>query len=126
MFDPANDYGEEFAVYQVGLGADGGIGNASLVPDKWHDVRLEWDLSRSKCLLWVDEKPAGEVPLRNKTLNGISYIRFRSAAREIDAAGFLVDSVRASIEDPYAPPCRAIDQLEQERRYIEKVVPLWR
>ena len=125
MFDPANDYGEEFAVFQVGMGADGGIGNASLVPGTWHDVRLEWDLSSSKCLLLVDEKPAGEVPLRNTTLNGISYIRFRSAAREIDAAGFLVDSVSASIDAPYAPPCRAIDQLEQERRYIEKVVPLW-
>ncbi|HUG69929.1 MAG TPA: sialidase family protein [Pirellulaceae bacterium] len=126
MFDPANDYGEEFAVFQVGMGADGSIGNASLVPGTWHDVRLEWDLSSSKCLLLVDEKLAGEVPLRNKTLNGISYIRFRSAARDIDAAGFLIDSVRASIDDPDAPPCRAIDQLEQERRYIENVVPLWR
>lgn len=126
MFDPANDYGEEFAVFQVGMDADGGIGNASLVPDKWHDVRLEWDLSDSKCLLSVDDRPAGEVPLRNKTLNGINYVRFRSAAGDIDAAGFLVDSVSVSIDDPYAPTCRVIDQLEQQRRYVEKVVPLWR
>ncbi|MEX0820363.1 MAG: sialidase family protein, partial [Pirellulaceae bacterium] len=32
MFDPANDYGEEFAIFQIGIGADGSIGSASLVP----------------------------------------------------------------------------------------------
>lgn len=125
MFDPANDYGEEFAIFQVGIGADGRIGNASLLPGEWHDVRLEWDLSGSHCLLLVDGSQAGKVPLRNKTLNGISYIRFRSAARQIDTAGFLVDSVTASIDDPYAPPCSFEDQIDQERRYIENVVPVW-
>ncbi|MCA9121073.1 MAG: exo-alpha-sialidase [Planctomycetaceae bacterium] len=126
MFDPANDYGEEFAVFQVDIGGDGSIGNAMLIPDEWHDVRLEWDLSGAKCVLSVDDKRVGEVPVRNKTLNGISYIRFRSTAHEIDAAGFLVDSVSVSVEDPYAPPCSVEDQLKQERRYIENVVPLWR
>jgi hypothetical protein len=126
MFDPANDYGEEFAIFQVGIGADDRIGNASLLPGEWHDVRLEWDLSGAKCLLSVDDKQVGEVPLRNKTLNGISYIRFRSAAHRIDTDGFLVDSVAASIEDPYAPPCSFEDQIDHERRYIESVVPRWR
>lgn len=125
LFDPSNDYGEELAVFRVDLGADGTIGNAKLRPGEWHDVRLEWDLSNVKCLLSVDGKPAGEVPLRHKTLNGISYIRFRSAAREIDTVGFLVDGLTAAIDDSYAPACSVDDQLEHERRYATNVVPHW-
>ncbi len=125
MFDPANDDGEEFAVFRVGIGRDGGLDRATLEPNVWHDVRLDWDLSHAQCLLFVDGQQVGDVPLRNKTLNGISYIRFRSTAEQVDTAGFLVDSVSVSIEDPYAPPCSVDDQLAQERRYIENVVPRW-
>jgi hypothetical protein len=126
FFDPANDAGEEFAVFRVDIGADGGLGTARLDTDKWHDVRLQWDLSSDRCALFVDDQPAGDVPLRHKTLNGISYVRFRSAATRIDTAGFLVDRVAVSIEDPDAPVWSAQDQLEHERRYIENVVPRWR
>ena len=126
MFDPANDYGEEFAVFLLGVKPDGSFGSARLTPGRWHDIRLEWNLSRSTCLVFADDELAGELPLRNETLNGISYIRFRSSARQIDTAGFLVDSVTASIDDPNSPPCTAEDQQDHEQRYVEKVVPLWR
>ena len=125
MFDPANDDGEDLAVFQVGIGADGELGNARLTPGEWHDVTLEWDLSDSQCVLLVDDEPAGTVSVLNQTLNGISYIRFRSAARQIDKAGFLVDSVTIAIEDPYAPRCSETDKIQHERLYIEKVVPNW-
>ena len=126
MFDPANDFGEEFSVFQVRLGADGSIGNARLEPDNWHDVTLKWDLSTSKCQLLIDNQTAGTVTLRNKTINGISYIRFRSAAQQIDTTGFLVDDVRVSIDAPSTPLCSEKDKNDQERRYIEKFVPFWR
>ena len=125
MFDPANDYGEEFAVFQVPLGADGSIGSATLESGNWHAVTLKLDLSSSTCQLLVDNQTAGMTPLRNKTINGISYIRFRSAAQQIDSVGFLVDSVTVSIDSEFAPRCSAGDQIEHELRYIEKVVPEW-
>jgi hypothetical protein len=65
------------------------------------------------------------VPLRNETLNGMSYVRFRSTSTEIDSAGFLLERVNVNIEDPYAPAISREEQLAHERRYIENIVPLW-
>ncbi len=125
FFDPVNDAGEDFAVFQASLGADGRFGEAVLQPGKWHELVLEWDLDAAVCRLRVDGAAAGTLPLRQKTLNGISYVRFRSAAREQDEAGFFVESVATAITDPHAPACRPEDQAEQERRYVEQVVPAW-
>ncbi len=61
----------------------------------------------------------------HQTLNGISYVRFRSAAAAFDTAGFLVDSVKVSIDDPYAPTIDSTALREHEERYIENVVPTW-
>ncbi|MBI2479809.1 MAG: exo-alpha-sialidase [Planctomycetia bacterium] len=123
MFDPVNDYGDEFAVFRAEFGTD--ASDAVLTRGQWHDVSLQWNLAAAKCQLLVDGTQVGELPIRNKTLNGISYVRFRSAAKELDTAGFLVDSVKVSIEDPYAPPCSVADQAEHERRYVNQVVPTW-
>jgi hypothetical protein len=125
MFDPANDYGEELAVFRAELGADGRMGDVMLQPDQWHDITLAWDLNISECRLLVDGQSAGHLKVRNETLNGISYVRFRSAATAIDTAGFLVDRVKVSIADPYAPSCSADEQKRHEKRYVERVVPLW-
>lgn len=126
MFDPSNDFGERLAVFRCKIEPNGRLGNAMLQLGKWHDVRLDWDLSDLKCELSVDGKLAGQLPLLNQTLNGINYIRFRAAAKRVDTVGILVDSVSASIQDPFAPPCSPADQAEQEQRYIRKVVSQWR
>jgi hypothetical protein len=126
MFDPTNNQGEELAAFRISIGADGSIGNTTLAMDQWHDVSLKWDLSMSTCMLLVNDEPVGEVSLRNKTLNGINYIRFRSTAREIDTAGFLVERVSVSVDNPYAPPCSKADQREHEQRYVDRVVPTWK
>ena len=76
-------------------------------------------------MVFVDGKKADSLKIRNETLNGISYVRFRSAARNLDKAGFLVDSVKVVLDDPYAPPCTEQDQRMQETRYVKKMVPLW-
>ncbi len=125
MFDPANDFGEEFAVFRTDLDADGRVGNTVLEPGRWHDITLKWNLEVPECRLLVDGKNAGVLEVRNKTFNGVSYVRFRSAASKLDTAGFLVDSVKVSIDDPNAPQCGPEDQIEQERRYVENVVPHW-
>ncbi|MCA9174044.1 MAG: exo-alpha-sialidase [Planctomycetales bacterium] len=125
MFDPVNDQGEELSIFRVALEGDGRIGEVQVEREKWIDVRLEWDLGKQVCQLSVDGRPAGQLPLRHPTLNGISYLRLRSAAREPDSAGFLVRRVDVSIEDPTAPACSAEEQAAHERRYIERVVPTW-
>ena len=125
MFDPTNDFGEQFAVFRTDVGADNHVGR-HLKAETWHDVMLKWDLSVSECRLLVDGTEVSVLPIKNETLNGISYVRFRSAAKGVDQAGFLIDSVSVSIDDPFAPACSPADQAAQEQRYVDNVVPTWR
>jgi hypothetical protein len=125
MFDPTNDWGDEFAVFRTALTPDARVGMATLEPDRWHDLTLAWNLDLPECRLMVDGEEAGRLDLRHQTLNGISYVQFRSTATGTDPAGFLLDRVTVNITDPYAPPCSREDQLAHERRYVEQVVPLW-
>lgn len=125
MFDPANDAGEEFAVFRAPIAPDGSIGNMTLKPEEWADIRLDWDLGQEICELFVNGESAGELELQNRTLNGLSYIRLRSTAVERDTAGFLVSRVHVAITDPHAPACSPGDLLEHEQRYVKKMVPLW-
>ena len=124
MFDPTNDWGEDFAIFRLPL-ADGKIGQATMKPETWNDVTLRWDLSVPTCRVSVNGNPAGELKPRHPTLNGVSYVRFRSAATTIDTAGFLVDSVKVLLDDPYAPACRSKDLALQEKHYARNLVPLW-
>jgi hypothetical protein len=125
MFDPCNDFGEEFAVFRVGIGSDGKMGDKRLTAGQWHDVRLSWNLGTQTCQLSVDGQPAGSVPLRNESVNGVSYVRFRSAATKPDPEGFLIDRVSVSIEDPSAPIRSSQELVAHEQRYVQKVVPHW-
>ena len=125
MFDPCNDWGVDFAIFRLPLAADGKIGQVTAKLETWNDVTLQWDLRVPTCRVLVNGKPAGELKPRHATLNGVSYVRFRSTATTIDTAGFLVDSVKVSLDDPFAPACRAKDLARQEKHYVENLVPLW-
>ncbi|WP_417391647.1 sialidase family protein [Gimesia sp.] len=120
MFDPTNDFGEELAVFRVSLG------ELDLASDQWHVLRFDWDLSTQTCLLKIGERKPIELPLRHPTLNGLSYIRFRSTAKDTDPLGLLVEKVNVSITDPSAPACSAREQLAHEQRYRKQVVSRWK
>lgn len=126
FFDPVNDWGEDLAIFRVDLSPEGKIGDVQLKADKWAEVNLDWDLGDETCRVTVDGKLASQLTILNPTLNGLSYLRLRSAATEKDSAGFLVDKVNVSISDPYAPQVSAADQARQEAHYIENVVPRWK
>ena len=126
FFDPSEALGQEFAVFRAPLGADGAFGNAVLTSDRWHELTLQWDLSKRRCALFLDGRPAGERLLTHETLNGISYVRFLSTARELDPAGFMVGSVSVEIADAVAPAHSPSELRRHELRYIEQVVPRWR
>lgn len=125
FFDPVNDAGEEFAVFQAAITPDGRIGNATLPPGEWADLRFDWDLSKQTCELTVNKQPSGTVPLRHTTLNGLSYVRLRSTTRNLDPAGFLLDNVRVTITASAAPPCTPADLQAHEQRYINELIPGW-
>lgn len=125
MFDPTNDEGERLAVFSLPIDPDGRCGDQTLETGRWYDLTLSWDLDAGTCNLQVDGQPAGMLPLRHSTLNGLSYIRFRSAASEVDPAGLLIDSVEVDIADPYAPAVTPRQQADHERRYVETVVSTW-
>jgi hypothetical protein len=119
MFDPANDSGEELAVFRVSLS------DLSLAPDEWHVLRFDWDLSTQQCLLKIGDAKPIELPMRHPTLNGLSYVRFRSTAKETDPLGLLVEKVKVAITNSSAPGCSPQEQAANERRYVEHVVPTW-
>ena len=126
FFDPAETLGQDFAVFRAPLGADGAFGSAVLTPDRWHELTLQWDLSTRSCALLLDGRPVGERSLAHETLNGISYVRFLSTARDLDPAGILVGRVSVEIADAFAPARGAAELRRQEQRYVEQVVPRWR
>lgn len=125
MFDPSNDFGEKFAVFRVDVGADRRPGTVTLEPDQWYEVTFEWNLSAGKCEVEVNGRYADTIPVLNPTLNGVSYIRFRSKAQHVDLAGFLVDRVAVNSQAPCAPEVTVEEQREHEQRYVETVVPTW-
>jgi len=125
MFDPSNDYGEQFAVFRLNFEPDGIIGDVTLEPEHWHDVTFRWDLSKGECRVSVDGRAAATLSVLNPTLNGLSYIRFRSVDDETNEGGFLIDRVSVAIDDNRAPAWSAQEQLDHERRYVDQVVPTW-
>lgn len=126
MFDPSNDDGERLAVYQLAWGADRQLGKLRLESDRWYDVRIQWDLAQDHADLFIDDDLVETLPLLNRTLNGVSYLRFRSMAKTIDLDGFLVDDAQVTIHNAYAPLVQPIDLSEHEKRYVDKVVPFWK
>ncbi len=126
FFDPVNDWGEDLAIFQARLSQDGKLGEVQLRPGEWANVSFDWDLEAGTCRVTVDGKLASQLKVLNPTLNGLSYLRLRSAATEKDTAGFLLDKVHVSISDPYAPQVSAKDQAGQEAHYIKNVVPRWK
>jgi len=107
------------------MGKNLSLGRLQLPTNTWSEIRFEWDLAAGTCLLYLNDRLASRLNVRHPTLNGLSYVRFRSTGDELDAEGFLVDKVEVSITDPYAPGCSVTDQFVHEQRYASKMVPLW-
>ncbi|MBI5395227.1 MAG: exo-alpha-sialidase [Verrucomicrobia bacterium] len=91
MFEPCDDNGEKLAVFTLSIGRDG----AMLKPGQWHSLGLVWDDKR--CAVTVDGNPAGDLAARAPADDGLSYLRLRSTAPAVDAAGFLVESVNVEL-----------------------------
>jgi hypothetical protein len=102
-YPPSDNAGDEAAMYKLDISADGKTNDrATLEPDTWYDVRLEWtgteDSSAHACRVYIDGRLQSKgLPLKNISCNGICYVRFRSTAADEDLAGWMVDSIKADV-----------------------------
>ena len=94
-------------------------------PDEWHTLSLRWDLSSSQCESLLDEKRIETLPLHARTLNGVSYLRIRSAAASPDPHGIIVRRVQAQISDPNAPAVTPEQVAASQQEYVKTIVPQW-
>lgn len=119
FFDPSNTLGEDLAVFQARVSTD----NAR--PDEWHTLSLRWDLERDQCEYRIDEALVSTLPVHSRTLNGVSYLRIRSAAATPDAHGVIVRHVKAQISDPSAPAVTREETAAWQQEYVKTIVPRW-
>jgi hypothetical protein len=119
FFDPSNTLGEDAAVFQARVTAE----NTQL--DTWHTLSLRWDLSSSECEYRLDDKLIATLSLHSRTLNGVSYVRIRSAAKKLDPHGIIIRHVKAQISDPNAPAVTPEQVLASQQEYVKAVVSRW-
>ncbi|WP_010665282.1 sialidase family protein [Marinilabilia salmonicolor] len=85
----------------------------TLAPDRWHDLRFEWDLSgRSDYCSVVNAggETIARLLLNRASLNGISYVHFISDSQEPDDKGFYIEEISARADQcfPGKRLCRHI------------------
>lgn len=119
FFDPSNTFGEDLAMFQARVTTE------NTQPDTWHTLSLRWDLARGECEQRIDDQLIATHKLRHRTLNGLSYLRIRSAADKPDPHGVIVRHVKAEIADPRAPAITRDDLDTLQREYVKTIVPRW-
>jgi len=101
FFDPTDDNGDKSAVCSVLLNSECLLnGHTKVSPGEFHKLTITWRAEKRIAALKLDAIEVGEISLNGDLRNGCCYLRLRSAAKSIDPAGFLVESVRAEVESP--------------------------
>ncbi len=99
FFDPTDDNGEAKAIFLLPVQIGAKIGeSAACAAGQWYTMDLQWDLNQSSCQVSVDGKPAAKFSPQNDSKNGVCYLRLRSAAKSVDPAGLLVESVNVEVQ----------------------------
>ena len=119
FFDPSNTLGEDAAVFQARVTTE------SARSDTWHTLSLRWNLSSSQCEFRLDDKVIVTLPLHSRTLNGVNYVRIRSAASTPDPHGIIIRHVKVQITDPSAPAVTQDQVAAWQSEYVKTVVPRW-
>ena len=125
FFDPTDDQGEQFAAFRLHFTSDDRANSLQLPPGVFHELTLRWDLSQSACEVLLNGSQRLTLPLQHRTLNGLSYLRFRSIASHRDPSGFLVAQVKMQATDTAAPMCSPEQQQATEKHYRDTVIPTW-
>lgn len=102
--NPIDFASERYAMFNLKVAGDGSTADGlHLTPGTWHELRLEWkgveDASTGHCEVLLDGKDTGvSLPLNRQSVNGINYVHFLSTANNEDDAGFLIESVAATVQ----------------------------
>ena len=98
FFDPTDDAGDKNATFSMNIAPDGNAnGKRAFKIGTFHELEITWDLEKQTATVNVDGADAGAIPVRANPPHGLSYLRFRSAAKEKDTAGLLIESVKAEV-----------------------------
>ena len=88
---------EIYNLYHLEIGPDGRLpGGSRLEPGRWHDLEFDWDIARSECRVQLDGRPVARLA-QSRESSGACYLRLRSTADSTDAAGLLLESVKAHV-----------------------------
>ncbi len=118
FFNPSDDHGDRLAMFCLPIAREGQKATGlTISAGQWHLIELLWNIKDKTCVVKVDGKQGTALKQANETLNGISYLRLRSTADEIDTAGFFVESVVADIDDEVALQAGQKEKKESEARY---------
>ncbi len=101
FFDPGDPQGSREAVVLLHLTSrpqPGRKTTLALEPTEWHTLALDWDLHAKRCEVTLDGHHAKTLHVDRTAGNGISYLRLRSTADQVDPAGFLVESVSVTVD----------------------------
>ena len=101
-YSPTDNAGEADAPFVLEIPPTGRVGDITLLPDTWYDLVLTWDgtadVATHACTVTIAGASTElRLPLRRASVNGISYVRFRSTAPTEDLSGYLVSHVKASV-----------------------------
>lgn len=74
-----------------------------LTPGSWHELRFTWDgladVGSDMCSLYINgAQHPRRLPLKRSSVNGLSYVHFLSTSASPDPAGFVIESVAASVQ----------------------------
>jgi hypothetical protein len=120
-FNLNDNAGERYAQFNLPIASDGQLADGPTLPaGKWHSLTFRWNLDQAACAVSVDGQTVVTLPLNHPANNGVSDVRLRSLAQEIDSAGMLVESASADIENPVAPPQSEWDNLVNFAEYRRK------
>jgi len=97
--NPSDDLGEHRAMFLATIDTSGAIGGrAALTPGKWHALTLTWSVDDAAAALRVDGGEPIELSLQTPTRTGVSYLRLRSSATDVDTIGWMADDFRVAVE----------------------------
>jgi hypothetical protein len=100
-FQPIDNQGIETAMFVLEIPSTGKIGSDTvLMKDTWYDLKFVWkDTHNPKtaaCQIYVNGQWSSIfLPLKNASVFGISYARFRSDSRTSDINGMFIEQVSA-------------------------------
>lgn len=92
--DPVVGHYAQVLLELDGAGRCDGI--ARLIPGRWHDLVLGWDLDGAGITAQVDAGESWPLPCRTPCRDGLSYLHLQSSAESADFHGLLLESVAKS------------------------------